>query len=88
MNLLPEFRKSSTLEGSKQVVFGTIDCAINNRLCELYNVRSYPTSILFNNSMPNNYNGQHSAQDISDFIQVGLKNRKTDPRIRFVNDLI
>ncbi len=70
MNMLPEFRKSSKLEGSQSFLFGTIDCSINQRLCEQHNVRSYPTTILFNNSNPFPYSGQHSAQDIGEFIQV------------------
>ncbi|CAF0707832.1 unnamed protein product, partial [Brachionus calyciflorus] len=69
MNLLPEFRKSSQLEGSKSTLFGTIDCTINTQICEKFNIRSYPTTILYNNSIPNLYHGHHSAQDISDFIQ-------------------
>lgn len=70
MNLLPEFRKSSKLDKSKTVLFGTIDCTINNKICEQFNVRSFPTTILFNNSNPNLYHGQHNAQDISEFIEV------------------
>lgn len=70
MNLLPEFRKASKLENSKSFLFGTIDCTVNQRLCEHYNVRSYPTTILFNNTNQFQYTGHHSAQDISEFIQV------------------
>ena len=73
MNLLPEFRKSSTLEGSKSILYGTIDCTININICQQFNIRSYPTTVLFNNSIPHNYNGQHSAQDLTDFIQVNFK---------------
>lgn len=70
MNLLPEFRKASALEGSKQIMFGTVDCTINTRICEQFGVRSYPTTILFNHSVPHNFHGQHTAQEISDFVQV------------------
>lgn len=72
MNLLPEFRKASRLEGSQKVLFATVDCAANTRLCEQYGVRSYPTTILFNGTEPNNYHGMHRAQDISDFIDVSF----------------
>ena len=70
MNLLPEFRKASKLDASKSFLFGTIDCTVNQRLCEHYNIKSYPSTILFNNTNKFQYTGQHSAQDISDFIQV------------------
>jgi len=73
MNLLPEFRKASKLENSKSFLFGTIDCTVNQRLCEHYNVRSYPTTILFNNTNQFQYTGHHSAQDISEFIQDVLQ---------------
>jgi thioredoxin-like negative regulator of GroEL len=71
MNLLPEFRKASKLDGSpRQVLFATVDCASNTRLCEQYGIRSYPTTILFNGTAPNTYHGFHRAQDIADFIDV------------------
>jgi DnaJ family protein C protein 10 len=73
MNLLPEFRKSSKLDGTKNILFGTIDCTVNADLCERYNIRSYPTTVLFNNSVPHNYVGHHSAEDISDFVEDILK---------------
>lgn len=76
MNLLPEFRKASKLDGSRDVLFATVDCAANTRLCEQYGVRSYPTTILFNGTEPNNYYGIHRAQDISDFIEVSLYKKK------------
>jgi DnaJ family protein C protein 10 len=70
MNLLPEFRKASQLDASKQVLFATIDCTINQKTCDQYNIRSYPTTILFNQSSPHNYMGHHSAHEIADFIEV------------------
>lgn len=73
MNLLPEFRKSSKLASSRTVLFGTIDCTINTQICEQYNVRSFPTTILYNNSIPSLYHGQHNALDISEFIEVIFK---------------
>ena len=73
MNLLPEFRKSSQLDASRSVLFGTVDCTTNSPLCEQYGIRSYPTTILFNNSFPHNYRGHHTANDIADFIRDILK---------------
>jgi DnaJ family protein C protein 10 len=73
MNLLPEFRKSSKLDGTKNILFGTIDCTVNTETCERFQIRSYPTTILFNNSVPHNFMGQHTAEDMSDFVQDILK---------------
>jgi DnaJ homolog subfamily C member 10 len=70
MSLLPEFRKASTLDSADLVAFATVDCAINQRLCEQYNVFSYPTTMLYNGTTPHSYHGQHNAHEINDFIQV------------------
>ena len=72
MNLLPEFRKASKLDGAKSISFGTVDCTMNARICEQFGIRSYPTTILYNGTSPHNFHGQHSANDINDFIQVGF----------------
>jgi DnaJ family protein C protein 10 len=70
MNLLPEFRKASQLEAAQTTLFATVDCSANAKLCEQYGIRSYPTTMLFNNTIPHNYHGFHRAQDINDFVQV------------------
>lgn len=69
MNLLPEFRKSSKLATTKTILYGTVDCTVNQQTCERFGVRSYPTTILFNQSVPHNYLGHHLAEDIGDFVQ-------------------
>ncbi|XP_076340321.1 dnaJ homolog subfamily C member 10-like [Tachypleus tridentatus] len=71
MNLLPEFRKASRFV-SKKVNFGTVDCTIHGHLCSKYNIRSYPTTILYNHSIPHQFHGSHSAKDIVDFVQDTL----------------
>jgi DnaJ homolog subfamily C member 10 len=68
MQLLPQFRKTAKTSGNI-VNFGTIDCTLHTSLCEQYNVRSYPTTILFNKTVPHQYHGRHSSEDLSDFIQ-------------------
>ena len=69
MNLLPEFRKASQLESTNKIAFGTIDCTVNNNLCLENNVHGYPTTILFNNTVPHQFSGQHTAQDLADFVE-------------------
>lgn len=72
MRLLPEFRKAAKNYVGHDVSFGTVDCTVHNRLCQNYNIRSYPTTILYNNSKPHQYNGHHSAAHIVEFIQDTL----------------
>jgi len=72
MNLLPEFRKASTLIGG-QVSFGTVDCSIHPRLCNQHGVRAYPTTIFYNMSKPHRYQGRHDADELADFVMDILR---------------
>ena len=74
MNLLPEFRKASKIESTRPFAFATLDCAANKVLCEQFNVRSYPTTILYNGTTPFTFFGQHTAGDIVDFVEVSMFN--------------
>jgi len=69
MKLLPEFRKAAKTLGNT-VKFGTIDCTVHSSLCTSYNVRSYPTTILYNMSIPHVMMGYHSSSEIIDFVEV------------------
>jgi DnaJ homolog subfamily C member 10 len=70
MNLLPEFRKSSSFAISQNNVnVATVDCAANSALCQEFNIHSYPSTILFNGTEPHSFHGNHLAQDIIDFIE-------------------
>lgn len=69
MKLLPEFRKASKILG-EQVNFGTIDCTVHQDLCRSVNVHSYPTTILYNRSVPHVFVGLHSSQELIDFVEV------------------
>lgn len=71
MRLLPEFRKASKSVGQK-IFFGTVDCTIHTDLCKKYNIRSYPTTIFYNESIPHQFHGNHFAQDIVEFIEDTL----------------
>lgn len=70
--LLPELRKASKqLNG--QVKFGTLDCTIHEGLCNMHNIRAYPTTVIFNQSNIYEYGGHHSEEQILEFI-VDLMN--------------
>ncbi|KAH3752172.1 dnaJ homolog subfamily C member 10-like [Dreissena polymorpha] len=71
MKLLPEFRKTAKNFGDV-VNFGTVDCTIHADLCRMYNVRSYPTTILYNQSIPHQYHGHHNVHAMVEFIQDTL----------------
>uniref|UniRef100_A0A8C5MFF0 DnaJ homolog subfamily C member 10 n=1 Tax=Leptobrachium leishanense TaxID=445787 RepID=A0A8C5MFF0_9ANUR len=66
--LLPELRKASKrLFG--QVRFGTLDCTIHEGLCNMHNIRAYPTTVVFNQSFIYEYEGHHNAEQIQEFIE-------------------
>lgn len=66
--LLPELRKAS-IQLAGQMKFGTLDCTVHQPLCSQYNVQAYPTTVVFNGSSVHEYEGQHSADGILEFIQ-------------------
>ncbi|XP_077472931.1 dnaJ homolog subfamily C member 10 [Stigmatopora argus] len=66
--LLPELRKAS-VQLAGRVKFGTLDCTVHPSLCSTYNVDSYPTTVILNGSSLHEYEGQHSAEGILEFIQ-------------------
>ncbi|XP_053327632.1 dnaJ homolog subfamily C member 10 isoform X2 [Spea bombifrons] len=66
--LLPELRKASKrLFG--QIHFGTLDCTVHEGLCNMHNIRAYPTTVVFNQSNIHEYEGHHDAERILEFIQ-------------------
>uniref|UniRef100_A0A3Q1AR92 DnaJ homolog subfamily C member 10 n=1 Tax=Amphiprion ocellaris TaxID=80972 RepID=A0A3Q1AR92_AMPOC len=66
--LLPELRKAS-IQLAGRMKFGTLDCTIHHNLCSTYNIQAYPTTVIFNGSSVHEYEGQHSADGILEFIQ-------------------
>ncbi|XP_008113693.2 dnaJ homolog subfamily C member 10 [Anolis carolinensis] len=66
--LLPELRKASKqLYG--QLKFGTLDCTLHEGICNMHNIRAYPTTVVFNQSNTHEYEGHHSAEQILEFIE-------------------
>nr|XP_033802076.1 dnaJ homolog subfamily C member 10 [Geotrypetes seraphini]XP_033802077.1 dnaJ homolog subfamily C member 10 [Geotrypetes seraphini]XP_033802079.1 dnaJ homolog subfamily C member 10 [Geotrypetes seraphini] len=66
--LLPELRKASK-HLSGQLKFGTLDCTVHEGLCNVHNIRAYPTTLVFNQSNVHEYEGHHSAEQILEFVQ-------------------
>lgn len=66
--LLPELRKASKRVFG-HVRFGTLDCTIHEGLCNMHNIRAYPTTVVFNQSNIHEYEGHHSAEQILEFIE-------------------
>lgn len=67
--LLPELRKASQNFDSDKVQFGTIDCTSHRELCRSQGINSYPTSILYNNSQIQMFQGLPDSQTITEFLQ-------------------
>lgn len=72
LHLLPEFRKTSIRIGG-DITFATIDCTVNPTVCNQFNIRSYPTTIFFNQSKPHTFHGEHSADALSEFVMDILR---------------
>ena len=68
MHLLPEFRKASK-RFNGDVQFGLVDCTIHNRICQESSVNSYPTTIMYNQSIQHFFTGQHQENSIVQFIE-------------------
>uniref|UniRef100_A0A8C2ESX3 DnaJ homolog subfamily C member 10 n=1 Tax=Cyprinus carpio TaxID=7962 RepID=A0A8C2ESX3_CYPCA len=66
--LLPELRKAS-IQLFGQLKFGTLDCTVHERLCNMYNIHAYPTTVIFNKSSIHEDEGHHSADGILEFIE-------------------
>ena len=48
----------------------TKDLSASSRFIFQYNIRSYPTTILYNNSIPHQFTGHHTAADLVEFVEV------------------
>lgn len=48
---------------------GSIDCTLHQDLCSRFNIHQYPTTILYNHSIPHQYYGYHTAAEIVEFIK-------------------
>ena len=68
MHLLPEFRKASK-HFVNQVDFGTVDCTVHVQVCQQSGINAYPTTIMYNQTVPNYFHGQHQEQAIISFIE-------------------
>ncbi|KAF0293394.1 DnaJ subfamily C member 10 [Amphibalanus amphitrite] len=79
MRLMPELRKASAQQSA--LPFGSVDCTAHAALCSRYNIRSYPTVIVYNKSEPHVYRGPHTADGLLDFIEDTLR-----PAVVALND--
>ncbi|XP_076166338.1 dnaJ homolog subfamily C member 10-like isoform X2 [Ptiloglossa arizonensis] len=68
VQFLKEVRKAS-IEFDKSIVrFGTVDCTVHSAICHRYNIRSYPTAMLVNDTNINKFSMQKTAVNIVQFI--------------------
>lgn len=72
MQLLPEFRKAARTQDRDQIRFATVDCTVHGPLCNKYNIHSYPTTVLYNNTKPQIYSGHHTSHYIAEFIEDNM----------------
>lgn len=72
MQLLPEFRKAARTQDRNLIKFATVDCTIHGDLCKKYGIRSYPTTMLYNKTVPQQYHGHHTSHYIAEFIEDNM----------------
>lgn len=53
-------------------IVGSVDCTLHRDLCNRFNIRQYPTTVLYNQSVPHEYMGYHTASEIVDFVKDTL----------------
>ncbi|XP_046422638.1 dnaJ homolog subfamily C member 10-like isoform X1 [Neodiprion fabricii] len=68
IRFLPELRKASLHFEPSVVHFGTVDCTVHSTICRQFNIRSYPTAMLVNNSNTNLFSGDKIAASLVEFI--------------------
>ncbi|XP_071487696.1 dnaJ homolog subfamily C member 10-like [Diadema antillarum] len=68
--LLPEIRKVANQ--MPHINFGTVDCTTHMPLCNQQNIRSYPTTIMYNSSKPHMNVGFSYAHVLREFIEDTL----------------
>ncbi|XP_070570725.1 dnaJ homolog subfamily C member 10-like [Ptychodera flava] len=66
--LIPEWRKAAR-QLAGQIKFGTVDCTVHNALCNQNNIRSYPTTVFYNETTPHTFTGVNTAQGLIDFVE-------------------
>ncbi|XP_048835172.1 dnaJ homolog subfamily C member 10 isoform X2 [Brienomyrus brachyistius] len=65
---LPELRKAS-VQLFGQVKFGTLDCAAHEELCKQYDIHTFPTMMVFNQSNISEFEGYHTAEGVMEFLE-------------------
>lgn len=60
---------ASTMANSDKVKIGKVDCTVQQRTCQKFNVRGYPTLMWITDGVKNeDYRGQRSIEDLSKFV--------------------
>lgn len=73
MRLLPKLRQVASVVVSDKVKVGTIDCTVHQQLCRDYGIRSYPSTILYNESIPHDLQEHDSVNGIVESIRDILR---------------
>lgn len=70
--LMPQIRKASQHFQPSQIKFGTIDCTMHQSLCASENIRSYPTTMIYQKGDKHLYHGALNENEIVEYIQEML----------------
>ncbi|VDP04429.1 unnamed protein product, partial [Soboliphyme baturini] len=76
----PEFiAAAQSFSGESRVVFGAVDCTVENNLCSAYHVQGFPTIIFFSYlKLQIPYNGQRAATDFIGFIKSRISSEEAE----------
>ncbi|TPX43173.1 hypothetical protein SeMB42_g04743 [Synchytrium endobioticum] len=67
--LVPEYETAATELKASDIALGKVDCTVEARLCEDYEVRGYPTLKVFKRKQPIEYSGQRKADSMVSFMK-------------------
>jgi protein disulfide-isomerase-like protein len=67
-------------EGAKTVPVAKVDCTVQKRVCDQFQVQGYPTLKFFTDGKPRDYEGERSQNEIISFIV-----RKSGPPSKFLS---
>lgn len=67
--LLPEYEKAAAEINDSSVKLGKVDCTLETELCSKYQVRGYPTVLVFKDGEKKEYNGARKSDKICSFLK-------------------
>ncbi|EGG25306.1 protein disulfide isomerase [Cavenderia fasciculata] len=72
-NLKPHFAEASNkLASNEKIALAKVDCTVEETLCQLNKVKHYPTLVIYNNGVPEPWEGERTAKGIEESVLAEL----------------